>query len=180
MSLSPPKRTPPDEQRLIVLCALDHLAPCTELQLLQFLFEYDLMNYFDMMFALNDLCANGQAVRREERAGHLYALTDAGREALTLFGSRVPPSVQTLLEEQGGAWRSRFAAEGQFLHQIRQTKRGEYELTLTIAEQDMDMMKLSLVLPTRELAQQLADGWPKKGGALYEQVIRTLSQEEQA
>ena len=98
MSLHPPKRSPEDEQRLIVLYALEQLSPCTELQLLQFLFEYDLMNYFEMMFALNDLCDRGQAARAKAQTGYAYQLTAAGEEALQLFGNRVPRSLQTLLK----------------------------------------------------------------------------------
>lgn len=178
MSLHPPRRSPDDEQRLVVLSALDQLAPCTELQLLQFLFEYDVMNYFDMMFALNDLCAGGQAVRTQKRAGSLYEVTDAGREALALFGSRVPASVKALLKEQSAAWRARFQAEAQALHEIRQTDRGECALDLTVVEQEMDMMRISLTLPTREMANQLAGRWPQKAAEIYETVIRLLSEDE--
>ena len=39
MRLEPPRRAPDNEQKLIVLCCLKGLGPCTELQLLQFLFE---------------------------------------------------------------------------------------------------------------------------------------------
>ena len=124
-------------------------------QLLQFLFEYDLMNYFEMMFALNDLCDRGQAARTKKGAGYLYAVTTAGVEALMLFGGRVPPSVYALLKKNGGEWKRRFRREAQNLAEIRQTDRGEYELTLRVVEQDMDMMRLSLSLPTRELADQL-------------------------
>lgn len=177
MTLHPPRRAPDDEQRLIVLCSLHHLAPCTELQLLQFLFEHDLMNYFDMMFALGDLCARGQAVRVKKRAGFLYELTDAGREALALFGGRVPKSVQTLLEATGWEWRQRFAQEAQYLQEIRQQERGEYELTLSVVEQEMDMMRLTLSLPSRELAHQLAAKWPQKASEIYETVIRLLSED---
>lgn len=177
MTLHPPRRAPEDEQRLVVLFALQHLAPCTELQLLQFLFEHDLMNYFDMMFALGDLCARGQAVREKKRAGYLYQLTDAGREALTLFGGRVPRSVKTLLEQTAPQWRRRFLQEAQYLQDIRQQERGEYELTLSVVEQEMDMMRLSLSLPSRELANQLAAKWPEKAGEIYETVIRLLSEE---
>lgn len=178
MTLRPPRRIPDDEQRLIVLCALDALAPCTELQLLQFLFEHDLMNYFDMMFALNDLCARGQAVRQKKRAGYLYQPTDAGREALALFGGRVPGSVKALLKETARVWRARFAQEAQYAHQVQQTNRGEYELTLSVVEQEMDMLRLTLSLPSRELANQLAAKWPKKAGEIYETVIRMLTEED--
>ncbi|MBR1586510.1 MAG: DUF4364 family protein [Clostridia bacterium] len=179
MPLSLPKRPPDDEQRLVVLQALLRLGPCTELQLLTFMAEYDLMNYFDMMIALQDLCARGQAVREKRRAGYLYQTTEAGREALTLFGGRVPPSVKKLLEETGPDWRRRFQQEDQYRHEIRQTERGEYELTLTVLEQDMDMLRLSLTLPTRDLANQLAEGWPRRASQIYESVIRTLTEEKE-
>lgn len=178
MTLHPPRRTPDDEQRLIVLCSLHHLAPCTELQLLQFLFEHDLMNYFDMMFALNDLCARGQAVRLRKRAGYQYELTDAGREALSLFGGRVPRSIKALLEETAWEWRQRFHEEAQYRHHTEQTNRGEYELTLSVVEQEMDMMRLTLSLPNRELANQLAAKWPRKASEIYETVIRLLTEDD--
>ena len=178
MTLRPPRRMPDDEQRLIVLYALQHLAPCTELQLLQFLFEHDLTNYFDMMFALGDVCARGQAVRTKKRAGYIYEVTDAGREALMLFGGRVPGSVKTLLAEDGPAWRQKFQEEDQYLSQIRQQERGEYELTLTVTEQDMDMMRVSFSLPSRELAVQLAERWPRRGAEVYETIIRMLMEDK--
>ena len=84
MKIQPPRRAPDDEQKLMVLYSLSRLGPCTELQLLQFLFENDLLNYFDMMFALGDLCDRGQAVRMKKNAGYLYQVTDAGKEAVTL------------------------------------------------------------------------------------------------
>ena len=177
MSLHPPRRSSDDDQRLMVLYSLNALGPCTELQLLQFLFEHDLMNYFDMMFALTDLCAGGQALRTHQRIGHRYEVTDAGKEALTLFGSRVPMSLKTLLTETGESWKKRFEEEGQYQQEVRHTARGEYELTLTVTEQDMDMMRLTLSLPGRELCNQLAQRWPARAGEIYETVIRMLTEE---
>jgi len=178
MSLHTPRRTPDDEQRLIVLFALDYFAPCTDLQLLQFLFEYDLMNYFDMMFALNDLCDRGQAARLKKQAGNQYSLTDAGREALSLFGSRVPRSVKSLLAQQGAEWKQRFREQAQYRHEIHQMPRGECELTLSLVEQDMDMLRLSLSLPSQEMGNQMAARWAKRAGEIYETIIRLLSEDE--
>lgn len=178
MTLRPPRRMPDDEQRLIVLFSLQQLGPCTELQLLQFLFERDLTNYFDLMFALGDLCSRGQAVRTKKRAGYIYEVTDAGREALALFGGRVPGSVKKLLAEVGPAWRQRFQEEDQYLSQIHQQERGEFELTLTVTEQDMDMMRVSFSLPTRELANQIAQRWPRLGAEVYETIIRMLMEDK--
>lgn len=179
MKMEPPPRAPEHEQKLVVLTCLAQFGPCTELQLLQFLFEHDIMNYFDMMIALNNLCANGQAVRSRRPAGFLYELTDAGREALSLFGSRVPGSVNQILSESAAQWKARFQEETQARQQIRQTDRGEFEVSLSVLEQDMDMMKLQLTLPTRELAGQVAAKWPRKAAEIYETIIRLLAEEDE-
>ena len=178
MKIQPPRRAPENEQKLMVLECLSQLGPCSELQLLQFLFDNDLLNYFDMMFALGDLCDRGQAVRVKKNAGYLYQVTEAGKEALTLFGGRVPMSLKSLLAETENSWKARFREESQSSQQIVQTDRGEYELNLKVVEQDMDMMRLSLSLPTRELADQLAQRWPQKAGKIYDMVIRILSEDE--
>ena len=178
MSLHTPRRAPDDEQRLMVLYALHHLGPCTELQLLQFFSEGEALNYFDMMFSLNDLCARGQAVRTQKKAGYLYEVTDVGREALALFGSRVPASLQTLLQETGESWKNRFLQEEQYPVSVRQTGRGEWELSLSVVEQEMEMLHISLALPTREMADALAGKWANKAGEVYETLFRLLSEDE--
>ena len=178
MPLNPPRKPPEDEQRLIVLYVLQCLSPCTELQLLQFLSEESLMNYFDMMFALQDLCARGQAVRTAGAAGHLYTPTEAGKEALRLFGGRVPQSVKNALSETGEAWRQRFEREDQFRWQMKPTDQGDWELTLTISEKERELLSLRLPLPTREAARRLADAWPQKAEEIYASLILSLSEEE--
>ena len=176
MKIEPPRRAPDNEQKLIVLYCLRQFGPCTELQLLQFLTDQDVMNYFDMMIALSDLCARGQAARTKKRAGYLYDVTEAGREALRLFGGRIPGSVAAVVDENAAALRETFRQELQAQQSVRQTDRGEYEVTLSAVEQDMDLMRLYLTVPTRELAQQLAARWPKKAAEIYETVIRLLSE----
>ena len=162
---------------MVVLYCLRALAPCSELQLLQFLSEYDLMNYFDMMFALNDLCSRGQAVRTKKGAAWSYTVTEAGHEVLDLFGNRVPHSVQTLVGEQAAAWRLRFEREAQCASSTEKTERGDWEVTLILKEQDADMMRLTLALPSRELASALRDRWPDMAGEVYETIIRILAGE---
>ncbi len=178
MKLQPPPRAPEQEQKLIVLACLDRFGPCTELQLLQFLFEHDLMNYFDMMFVLNELCDQGQAARSQARSGFRYELTEAGREALALFGGRVPASVKNLLEETGAEWQSRFRREAQSHGQVAMNRQGEYEAVLEASEGDRPLMTVKLTLPTRELAAQIARRWPDRAAEIYGAVIRLLSEDE--
>ena len=178
MKIEPPPRAPDSEQKLIVLYCLDRFGPCTQWQLLQFLANRDLMNYFDMMFALGDLCARGQAVRSGKPTGGLYEITAAGREALGLFGGRIPKSAAALVDENAEALRAAFRQEAHSQQSIRQTERGDWEVSLSTAEQDAELMFLRINVPTRDLAQRLAERWPQKAAEIYETVFRLLSEED--
>ena len=67
MKLQPPYFLPDELVRLMVLCCLTYLGPCTDQQLLEWVSEYDVMNYFDLMIALSELCKQGQAECRQKR-----------------------------------------------------------------------------------------------------------------
>ena len=178
MKLQPPPRAPEEEQKLVVLRCLDQFGPCTELQLLQFLSENELMNYFDMMFALNELCSQGQAVRSKARAGYRYQLTEAGQEALKLFGRRVPRSVQTLIKKTGPEWQSRFQTEDGSRTEIKSMGDGEYETVLEVTDRDKPVLTLHLSAPSREAAAQIAEKWPRRAAEIYGTVIRLLAEED--
>ena len=84
-----------------------------------------------------------------------------------------------LLQKNGGEWKQRFRREAQNLSEITQTERGEYELTMRVLEQDMDMMTLTVSLPTQQMAQGLADRWPRKAAQIYAEVFRILTEPDQ-
>lgn len=178
MSLHPPRRTPEEETRLILLYTIKHLPPCTAMQLQQILFDYNEMNYFDMMFALNDLCANGQALREADGAKHVYAITPAGLEALAFFGNRVPVSIRQYVEEKGLLWQARLKESEQYPCQIRKTEKGDFVLSLSVQEKDAPLMQLTLSLPSYEMAARMARGWAGNASAFYASAIRLLSEEE--
>jgi DNA-binding PadR family transcriptional regulator len=179
MSLQPPRRAPEEERRLIVLYSLHHLAPCNHIQLYQFIAELEQMDYFDMMFVLNDLCDQGQAVRLKRRVGYQYEVTDAGREVLQLFGNRVPHSLKMLLAETGASWHARFQEEAQFHHEIIKTEQGETELILSVVENDSDSLRITIPLPSEDLAHVLAARWRRKGGDIYGTIFRLLMEDSQ-
>ncbi len=178
MSLHPPRRSPEEETRLILLYTIRHLPPCTGVQLQQILFDYNEMNYFDMMFALNDLCANGQAIREAAGGQPVYAITPAGEEALLLFGNRVPASIRQYIAQKGLLWQARLKESEQYPHQIRKTEKGDWVLSLSVQEKDAPLMQLTLSLPSYEMAAQMANAWPDKASAFYAHAIHTLSEEK--
>ncbi len=178
MAYIPERRTPDPELRLLSLYTLGSIGPCTDLNLLEFMTEYDLMNYFDLMIALNDLCRQGHAARFEQEAAWRYETTQAGRELLSLFSNRIAGSLRDKVDEHAAEWRERIRRERSTGASVRQTERGEYEVTLSLSDNGTSLVSITLSLPTSELARRMADNWKTQSGGVYATIVGLLRERE--
>ena len=105
------KHIPESENKLTILYALRGLGPCTAMQLLQFLVEQDLMNYFTLQLSLSDLEEQGQLQPVPHPIGDLMTLTPDGQYAISVFAQRIPVSRRQLMDAAFPAWKERFRLE---------------------------------------------------------------------
>ena len=166
------------DQKLLVLCALDHLGQVTALQLLRFMVENDLMDYIALQLATAELDEMGLLRKAPHALGTLYAPSAQGSEALVLFGTRLPHSRRAQIAAIADDWRHRFRQEKQVLADWTQTPTGEYAVHLRVLEQELPLLEMTLSLPTREQASMFCARWPANATALYAQLMRTLGEED--
>ena len=168
------RRAPESEKRLILLYILNTADRISDMQLLQLLSDNGLMNYFDMMMTLSDLCAQGQCARTEALGSNMYTITPAGREAVEMFRRDIPASTRSRLDENMPSWLSEVRFSQAYPVSWRQTKRGEYTLDMGICEKDMDMLRITLSLPNEEMAKRLGTRWRENAGEIYRLLFDTL------
>lgn len=107
------KNVPESEQKLLILLALRCLGGVTQLQLLRFMVEEDVMNYFVLQLNLCELEEMGQVRVCHHALGSLYELTEQGRYTLDSFDSHIPASRRQALEAGAARWKAQFRAEQQ-------------------------------------------------------------------
>lgn len=168
------------EKQMLVLYALDKLGETTNLQLIAFFHETGLIGYFDLQPTLYRLRDGGQASAESLHGDHLYRLTDAGRQALGMFESALPASALHIIDAEAPAHRRRFTAEKQTPARIEHDEGQEYHAVMEVNEQKMNLMRVSLSLPTPELAKRCCDRWGKNAQKIYDLIIETLSAEDDA
>ena len=105
------KNVPESEQKLLILLALRCLGGVTQLQLLRFMAEEDVMNYFVLQLNLCELEEMGQVRVCHHALGSLYELTEQGRYTLDSFDSHIPASRRQALEAGAARWKAQFRAE---------------------------------------------------------------------
>lgn len=180
MSEVPQHRLGEVERKMLTLYALRELGGCGHLQLIRFMVENDIMNYFDLQRALYDLRDAGQAARTDLAADELYQITPAGEEALALFLQRVPQSLLTKAEQAVPGFRARFHQERERSARILHEGQEEYKVRMEIVEQGTALLGIDLVVPTAELAARFRDRWSAHAQEIYDHIISRLAKEDEA
>lgn len=169
------KHVPESEKRLIILYALRRLGSVTAMQLLQFLVEIDLMNYFAMQLALADMQEQGQLTSRPHPLGDLIEMTPAGEYALDTFASRVPVSRRKAIDRAAPAWRQRFRAEQMAPADSFVLQGGGCCLRLRLLEGSSALMQILLTLPEEASLTFLQKRWHSAAQAVYDAITLSLS-----
>ena len=173
-----PERTPDTQMPLIVLYTLNKLGICYDTQLFAFLSDRDLCNWMEMMFSLDDLCQQGCCVRQTRFGRGLYSVTEAGRETLSLFSSRVPDSVKKAVENGAAEAQKQFRREQACLCDAVRTPEGNWEARMTVMDGPLPALTLTLPLPDEKSARRVQEKWPDVGGEIYTYLIARLSEDD--
>jgi len=119
------KHIPEAENRLLILYAMECLGPVTDEQLLRFMTELDLMNYFTLQLALSEMQDKGDVVKEAHPLGSLLSLSESGRFTLRGFEARIPQSRREIVSEASAVWRDTFRREQQTPAELRRLPDGQ-------------------------------------------------------
>lgn len=164
-----------EEDKLVLLCALDGLGGCTEEQLLRFVVETGLMSQFPFSLALSSL-KEARFVRTSRHLeGDLLHLTPEGRQSMELFASRIRASRQEKLKENCAAWRRRVLDELSTPAQYVQSGNG-YAVTLRALESGEEIFSMTLTAATKAQAKRFCERWPREAAAIYQAALERLGE----
>lgn len=164
---------PETENKLILLYALRALGPVTGMQLIQFLAELDLMNYFSMQLSLSDMEKQGQIETRAHPLGSLMDVTAEGVFTLESFTGKIPRSRRQLIDQEAPAWQERFRSEQMAPTEAITGADGTPGARLKLLESDAVLMDVTLLgadVPRTQLEQR----WQQTAPAIYQEVTRRL------
>lgn len=164
-----------EEDKLVLLCALDRLGGCTEEQLLRFVVETSLQSQFQFFIALAGLKEAGMVRQTSRPEGKLLILTPQGRQSMELFAPRIRASLQEKLEKNGDAWRRRVRAEQQMPAEYKQSGNG-YTVKLRTLEDGEEIFSVTLTAATKAQAKRFCARWPNEAPYLYQTIMERLGE----
>lgn len=179
MTELPKRRLGEMERKLLTLYALRALGPCTNLQLITFMGETEVMNYFDLQTALFELIRGGLADKTALQGDELYCLTPSGEEAIHLFAQRAVTSAASVIDDKAPTYRARWRLDREVFARIGHEDKREYHVTMGLTDGDMVLMKLDLSLPTAALAERFRAAWQQEAQGIYDHILSRLSGQEE-
>jgi DNA-binding MarR family transcriptional regulator len=160
---------------LTALYALNILGGITNTQILQFVIDNSLMDYFALQGALGDLETAGYIAKEPHPLGELLRLSEDGRQALALFEKRIPVSRRLLIDQTAPVWRSRFGVEKELIATAHPLPDGGTQIELMIRQDRRYMLIILINLPDNRAAAACMKTFKRHADEVYASLFRELS-----
>ena len=161
--------------KLIVLYMLNRVTfPLTTAQISDFILEKEYTNFLTLQQVISELTDAGMVSSQSIRNRTHLNITDEGRETLTFFENRISDGIKadinTYLKEKEFTLRNEVAIQGDYY----KSTSGEYEAHLVAKERGINLVELTLSVPTEEIAASICDNWQTNNEEIYQYLIQKL------
>lgn len=161
--------------KLIVLYMLNRVTfPLTTAQVSDFILEKEYTSFLTLQQVINELTDAGMISAQSIRNRTHLAITKEGRETLHYFENRVSDAIKkdidSYLRENEFTLRNEVSILGDYY----KSTSGEYEAHLVAKDRGINLMDITLSVPTEEVASAICDNWQKKNQEIYKFLIQEL------
>ena len=161
--------------KLIVLYMLSRVSfPLTRAQVSDFILQKEYTGFLTLQQAFSELREANLISEKSMRNRTYLMLTDAGRETLRFFGSRIhngiKEDVDHYLTEKEIDLRNEVSIQAAY----RKSAEGEFVATVTAKENGSDLITVSLTVPLEEMAAKICDNWQERNQEIYRYLTEML------
>lgn len=161
--------------KLIVLYMLDRVTfPLTTAQISDFILGKEYTNFLTLQQVISELADTGLIVTRSDNSRTHLTITTEGTETLHFFENRISPAIKTeihaFFQEKEYALRDEVSVQSDYY----KATSGEYEAHLIAKERDVNLVDLTISVPSKELAASICDNWLEKNQIIYQYLIEQL------
>lgn len=161
--------------KLIVLYMLEKVDfPLTNGQISEFVLDKGYTTYFKLQQALSEM-VEARFVHEEITHNRtLYHLTEEGASTLQFFGNKISPAIKgdidAFLKEHKYELKNEVSARADYFP----NNFGEFSVQCRVVENEVNLIDLTLTVPSEKEAQAIANNWRQKNEELYAYIMKSL------
>lgn len=148
--------------------------PLTNGQISEFVLDKGYTTYFKLQQALSEM-VEARFVHEEITHNRtLYHLTEEGASTLQFFGNKISPAIKgdidAFLKEHKYELKNEVSARADYFP----NNFGEFSVQCRVVENEVNLIDLTLTVPSEKEAQAIANNWRQKNEELYAYIMKSL------
>lgn len=161
--------------KLIVLYMLDRVSfPLTKAQIGDFILEKEYTNFLTLQQAISELTDADMVKAKSLRNRTHLEITDEGRETLGFFQNRISAQIKEDIDKYFKENQFELKNEVSILSNYYKSTSGEYEANLVIREKKINLVNITLSVPSEELASSICEKWEDASQEVYSTLVEKL------
>ena len=161
--------------KLIILYMLDRAeGDVTQAMLSTFLLESGYANFVSLAESYAQLEKRDLIRIYMEGEKKFLSLTDAGREALTFFCTRLNPQIRKQVDEWLVEHGRQIREDREVTAVYERMVSGVYEVRMSVKERGVTLLEVKLSVPDAASAEAIAGRWNEKNAGIYQYLIENL------
>lgn len=161
--------------KLIVLYMLSKVDfPLTKTQIYDFILGREYTNFLTLQKAIGELEEAGLIISQSVRNRTQLQITPEGLETLNFFRGRIIEEIRTDIDQFFHENKIEMRNEMSVYANYRKNPSGEYDAHLIAKDHGVDLVNITLSVPSEETAAAICDNWQTKNQDIYQYLIRQL------
>ncbi|MBS7339191.1 MAG: DUF4364 family protein [Lachnospiraceae bacterium] len=161
--------------KLIVLYMLTRVDfPLTKAQVGDFILGKEYTNFLTLQQAIGELIDAGLVTAQSIRNRTHLTITGEGRETLRFFQNQINDSIKSDIDDFFRENEIELRNEVSILADYYKSTSGEYEAHLVAKDKNVDLVNITISVPSEETAAAICDNWQKKNQDIYQYLISQL------
>lgn len=148
--------------------------PLTKSQIGDFILEKEYTNFLTLQQVIGELTDAGLITAQSIRNRTHLSITREGRQTLNFFGNQINEGIKTdvnlFFKENEITLRN----EVSILSDFYKSTSGEYEAHLIAKDKDINLIDITISVPSKETAGAICDNWQRKNQEIYQYLISQL------
>ena len=161
--------------KLIVLYMLDRVTfPLTKAQVGDFVLEREYTTFLTLQQAISELIDADMVKAKSIRNRTHLEITPEGKQTLDFFSNRISTRIKEEIDEYFKENSLKLKNEVSVISNYYRSTSGEYEANLLIREKEINLVNLTMSVPTEALAASVCEKWENASQDIYKYLVEKL------
>lgn len=148
--------------------------PLTKAQISDFILGKEYTNFLTLQQVIGELTEAGLITAQSIRNRTHLSITKEGQETLKFFENQIGDSIKADIDDFFRENEIDLRNEVSILSDYYKSTSGEYEAHLTAKEKGVNLVDITISVPSEETASSICDNWQRKNQDIYQYLIAQL------